>query len=95
MKNAGLGAPRAPIGYAKNGPLTLVAECDVPPSAASLSLARWMIENGSDVHQGGDGPLMRAALVGGRVPMMELLVSLGADVNAKWDGWFPIIFAPC
>ena len=25
-------------------------------------MARWMIENGSDVHQGGDGPLMRAAL---------------------------------
>jgi ankyrin repeat protein len=86
---------RAPLGYGKNGPLTFVAECDVPPSAASLSLARWMIENGSDVHQGGDGPLMRAALVGGRAPMMELLVSLGADVNAKWDGWFPIIFAPC
>ena len=86
---------RAPIGYGKNGPLTFVAECDVPPSAACLSLARWMIENGSDVHQGGDGPLMRAALVGGRIPMMELLVSLGADVNAKWDGWFPIIFAPC
>ena len=54
-----------------------------------------MIENGSDVHQGGDGPLMRAALVGGRIPMMELLVSLGADVNAMWDGCFPIIFAPC
>jgi ankyrin repeat protein len=86
---------RAPIGYGRSGPLTLVAECDVPPSKTSLSLARWMIENGSDVHQGGDGPLMRAALVGGRIPMMELLVSLGADVNAKWDGWFPIIFAPC
>jgi ankyrin repeat protein len=86
---------RAPIGYGKNGPLTLVAECDVPPSSACLLLARWMIENGSDVHQGGDGPLMRAALMGGRIPMMELLVSLGADVNAKWDGWFPIIFAPC
>jgi hypothetical protein len=27
--------------------------------------------------------------------MMELLVSHGADVNAVWDGWFPIIFAPC
>ncbi|MEO7189477.1 MAG: ankyrin repeat domain-containing protein [Vicinamibacterales bacterium] len=89
------GLHRAPIGYGKNGPLTFVAECDVPPSAASLSLARWMIEHGSDVHQGGDGPLMRAALVGGRIPMMDLLVSLGADVNARWDGWFPIIFAAC
>ena len=54
-----------------------------------------MIENGSDVHQGGDGPLMRAALRGERVPMMELLVDHGADVNAEWNGDFPILFAPC
>jgi ankyrin repeat protein len=57
-------------------------------------MAKWMIENGSDVHQGGDGPLMRAAL-GDRIPMMELLVSYGADVNAEWHGDFPIIFSPC
>ena len=30
-----------------------------------------------------------------RIPMMELLVSYGADVNAEWSGNFPIIFAPC
>jgi len=54
-----------------------------------------MIESGSDVHQGGDGPLMRAALNRQRIPMMELLVSYGADVNAEWNGHFPIIFAPC
>ena len=30
-----------------------------------------------------------------RIPMMELLVSYGADVNAEWNGNFPIIFAPC
>ena len=58
-------------------------------------MAAWMIEHGSDVHQGGDGPLMRAALNGYRIPMMELLVSYGADVNALWHGHFPIIFAPC
>lgn len=86
---------RAPIGYGRNGPLTCVAECDQPPTTAQLAIARWMIENGSDVHQGGDGPLMRAALCGGRIPMMELLVSMGADVNAMWDGRFPIIFAAC
>ena len=88
---------RAPIGYGKDGPLTWVAECRVPrepPGPTRLAMARWMIENGSDVHQGGDGPLMRAAL-GDRVPMMELLVSCGADVNAEWHGEFPIIFAPC
>lgn len=89
---------RAPLGYGKNGPLTWVAECRVPwepPTEKRLAMARWMLENGSDVHQGGDGPLMRAALVGYRVPMMELLVSYGADVNAEWAGRFPIIFAPC
>jgi ankyrin repeat protein len=89
---------RAPLGYSKNGPLTWVAECRVPwepPSSERLSMAKWMIENGSDVHQGRDGPLMRAALFGHRIPMMELLVSHGADVNAEWNGHFPIIFAPC
>jgi ankyrin repeat protein len=89
---------RAPLGYNKNGPLTWVAECRVPwesPGSVRLAIAEWMIENGSDVHQGGDGPLMRAALFGHRIPMMELLVARGADVNAEWNGYFPIIFAPC
>jgi len=58
-------------------------------------MAEWMITHGSDVHQGGDGPLMRAALNAYRIPMMELLVSHGSDVNALWHGHFPIIFAPC
>src|SRR5262245_4551093 len=69
---------RAPLGYGRAGPLTWVAECRVPwepPSPVRLAMAAWMIENGSDVHQGGDLPLMRAALNGYRIPMMELLVS--------------------
>src|SRR5450631_1413654 len=89
---------RAPLGYAKDGPLTWVAECRVPwepPGPARLAMAQWMIENGSDVHQGGDGPLMRTALNSVRIPMMELLVAHGADVNACWHGDFPIVFAPC
>jgi hypothetical protein len=89
---------RAPLGYNQNGPLTWVAECRVPwepPGSVRLAMAQWMIDNGSDVHQGGDGPLMRAALVDHRIPMMELLVRNGANVNAQWDGRFPIIFAPC
>ena len=95
-RNPGLHS--APFGYGKDGPLTWVAECRVPwepPSPARLAIAEWMITHGSDVHQGGDGPLMRAALNGYRIPMMELLVSHGADVNALWHGHFPIIFAPC
>jgi ankyrin repeat protein len=89
---------RAPLGYGRNGPLTWVAECRVPwepPGATRLAMARWLIEHGSDVHQGGDGPLMRAALNGMRIAMMELLVSHGANVNAEWNGDFPIIFASC
>ena len=88
----------APLGYGKDGPLTWVAECRVPwesPSPKRLAMAAWMLEHGSNVHQGGDGPLMRAALNADRIPMMELLVSHGADVNALWHGHFPIIFAPC
>ena len=86
------------LGYGNDGPLTWVAECRVPwerPGPARLAMAAWMIEHGSDVHQGGDGPLMRAALNEYRIPMMELLVSHGANVNALWHGHFPIIFAPC
>ena len=37
---------------------------------------------------------MRAAL-GDRIPMMDLLVKHGANVNAQWHGHVPIIFAPC
>src|SRR5688500_16408988 len=88
----------APLGYGKDGPLTWVAECRVPwepPTPVRLAMAAWMIERGSDIHQGGDGPLMRAALNGYRIPMMELLVAHGADVNALWHGHFPIIFSPC
>ena len=89
---------RAPMGYGNDGPLTWVAECRAPWEAhgeARLAMARWMIENGSDVHQGGDGPLMRAALSGYRVAMMELLVAHGADVNARWHSDYPILFAAC
>src|SRR5438094_448936 len=53
---------------------------------ARLEMATWMIDHGSDVHQGGDGPLMRAALDDDRIPMMALLVGRGADVNARWNG---------
>src|SRR6266436_10251369 len=89
---------RAPLGYGKDGPLTWVAECRVPwesPGPARLAMAEWMIAQGSGGHQGGDGTLMRAALNGYRIPMIELLVAQGADVNAMWHGHFPIIFAPC
>jgi hypothetical protein len=89
---------RAPLGYRQSGPLTWAAECRgqaSPPEAARLRMAAWMIEAGSDVHQGGDAPLMRAALSGQRTAMMALLVERGADVNAALGGDFPILFSPC
>jgi ankyrin repeat protein len=88
------GLHKARLGYGKDGPLTLAAECGTM-TESRLSIVRWMIENGSDVHQGGDGPLMRAALSSNRIPMMELLVSHGANVNAEWHNGYPIIFAAC
>jgi ankyrin repeat protein len=87
----------APLGRNKNGPLTQVAENRMPgpPAPERLAMAKWMIENGSDVHRGGDAPLMRAALRGDRVPMMALLVEHGADVNAECGGDYPILWSPC
>lgn len=71
------GLHKAPLGYGNDGPLTFAAECGTA-TQSRLSIVRWMIGNGSDVHQGGDGPLMRAALSSNRIPMMELLVAHGA-----------------
>jgi ankyrin repeat protein len=87
----------APIGYGDAGPLTWAAECRGLPHATPgrLALAAWLIQTGCDVHQDGDAPLMRASLDGSRIPMMQLLVRHGANVNAAWQGWFPILFAPC
>jgi len=87
----------APIGYGGAGPLTWAAECrgKARTSPARLGIVEWLINSGSDVHEGGDAPLMRASLNGSRTPMMKLLVQHGADVNAAWHGSYPIIFAPC
>jgi hypothetical protein len=87
----------APIGYGGDGPLTWAAECRGigHPSEARLGIVEWLIRSGSDVHEGGDAPLMRASLNGLRTSVMDLLVRCGADVNAAWHGSYPIIFAPC
>jgi hypothetical protein len=88
----------APIGYAGDGPLTWAAECRTAhpsPTPARLELVQWIIDDGADIHQGGDAPLMRAALNGSRIPMMQLLLDRGADVNAAWHGNYPVIFASC
>jgi hypothetical protein len=41
-----------------------------------------------------DVPLMRVAQRG-RIPMMDVLVRHGADVNGLCWGWFPVLFTPC
>jgi hypothetical protein len=85
---------RASLGPHKDAPLTWVATSRVVPSETRLAMARWMIENGSDVHQGGDAPLMRTAGGDSALPMTELLVAHGADVNALYGGTYPVILFP-
>ena len=41
-----------------------------------------------------DVPLQAQAQPG-RIPMMDLLVRHGADVNGLCWGWFPVLFTPC
>ena len=41
-----------------------------------------------------DVPLQALAQPG-RIPMMEVLVRHGADVNGLRWGWFPVLFTPC
>jgi ankyrin repeat protein len=81
---------KASLGAHKDSPLTWVATCRVPPSETRLAMAQWMIENGSDIHQGGESPFIRS-LTETSLPMAELLVAHGADVNARYDGSYPII----
>ena len=79
----------------KDLPLTWVASCYVPPSETRLAMARWMIENGSDIHQGNDAALMRAAGDDTALLMTELLIAHGADVNAVgFNGTYPVILFP-
>ena len=53
---------QAPLGRGKNGPLTLAVEYRAhgPQPPQRLAIARWMLGNGSDVHRGGDAPLISA-----------------------------------
>jgi hypothetical protein len=86
---------RAPLGDGKSPPLTWVASYRVPPSETRLAMARWMIEHGSDIHQGGDAPLMSTVLRDAMLPLTELLVAHGADVNALgYGGTYPILLGP-
>ena len=88
---------KAPTGYGGDGPLTWASERRGVgrPSQERLDIVEWLISTGSDIHEGGDAPLMRASLDGSRTSMMDLLLRYGADVNAAWRGSYPIIFAPC
>ena len=87
---------RARMGYGGDGPLTWAAECRgmAAPTPQRLEMVEVMLELGADVHQGGDGPLLRSSL-GHRLPMVELLLRHGAHVNARWHGRYPILLGPC
>jgi hypothetical protein len=83
----------AQVGPHKDQPLTWTATCRVPPSETRLAMAQWMIENGSDIHQRDDTPLIRAM---GETSflMAELLVARGANVNARYGGTYPLLMFP-
>jgi ankyrin repeat protein len=84
---------RASLGAGKTRPLTWAAFGGAPPSETRLAMAQWMIENGSDIHQGDDGPLIRA-MADPTFRMAELLVAHGADVNARYGGTYPLVMFP-
>ncbi len=85
---------RGPRGDGKETPLAWVTDCRAATSSNRLAIAQWLIDHGSDVHQNGDGPLACSSHAK-CIPMMELLVKNGADVNGLWMGWFPVLFVPC
>jgi ankyrin repeat protein len=71
---------------------------DLEQAIASNDLARVqeLLTTNSELHQIliDDVPLMALAQPG-RIPMMELLVRHGADVNGLRWGWFPVLFTAC
>jgi hypothetical protein len=98
---------QTPITSTGELPLTYVARCQMPRSwtrlrqdrrdalvRARFEIAEWMLANGSDIHQGTDGPLA-CSLAPSRLPMAWLLIAHGANVNAEMWGSFPMIFFPC
>ena len=58
-------------------------------------MAQWMIDHGSDLTRAVAARSAAPRWTGDRIPMMELLVRNGADVNAVWRGRWPILNSPC
>lgn len=85
---------RGPRGDGKETPLAWVTDCRAATSSQRLAIAQWLIDHGTDVHQNGDGPLACSSHEK-CIPMMELLLRNGADVNGLWMGSFPVLFVPC
>jgi ankyrin repeat protein len=65
-------------------------------SAGDLARVQELLTSNPELRQVliDDVPLMHVAQPG-RIPMMELLVRHGAEVNGLCWGWFPVLFTPC
>lgn len=61
-------------------------------AAGRVEVARALIEAGADVHEDGDLPVARGS---GSIPVMELLIARGVDINTKAYDWGPLILYPC
>lgn len=61
-------------------------------AAGRAEVARALIEAGADVHEDGNLPVARGS---GSIPVMELLVAHGVDINTKAYDWGPLVLYPC
>ncbi len=87
-----------PMGYSGSGPLSWAAECRgeaTPPTDTRLAVVQALIDAGADPNEHTGSPLFRASLNDDRIPMMELLVQNGADVNTVWKDYGPLLLGPC
>ncbi|MCE9591806.1 MAG: ankyrin repeat domain-containing protein [Planctomycetes bacterium] len=75
--------------YKKQRPLTYAAQ------AGRAKIVALLLEAGADPREDGNLPMARASLNARNIPVLELLVAHGADVNAQAYNWGPIITHPC
>ncbi len=75
-------------GYQNRRPLTYVCQ------RGKVELARLLLDRGADLHEDGNLPIARACLRDSNLPVVQLLVERGADVNCNVYNWGALILYP-